>query len=124
MRNFIVSLVILLYSLSVLTLASNVSSNKRKKLVKRKSVVPRLLGPLVKRKKKNRKKRSRRNLRPSRKKRKRRYAFAHLFQISRFVSTYELNSIKLARAEAKKQKAAAANAAKKARRQQRAEEGA
>ena len=36
----------------------------------------------------------------------------------------QINLFKLARAEAKKQKAAAANAAKKARRQQRAEEGA
>ena len=35
----------------------------------------------------------------------------------------QLNSFKLARAEAKKQKAAAANAAKKARRHQHAEEG-
>jgi hypothetical protein len=46
---------------------------------------------------------------------------AHSFGFS-FRLTSKL--IKLARAEAKKQKAAAANAAKKARRQQRAEEGA
>ena len=48
--------------------------------------------------------------------------FSTFISDSRFNS--QINSIKLARAEAKKQKAAAANAAKKARRQQRAEEGA
>lgn len=50
------------------------------------------------------------------------FFLAHPFKIP--VSTHKQFFLKLARAEAKKQKAAAANAAKKARRQQRAEEGA
>ena len=71
-------------SISVLTLVSNVSNNKRRKLVRRKSVVPRLLVPLKRRNKKKRRKRKRRNLRPSRKKRQKRYAanfLAHPFKI-------------------------------------------
>ena len=48
----------------------------------------------------------------------------HIYFRFPFRSDSLINSFKLARAEAKKQKAAAANAAKKARRQQRAEEGA
>ena len=65
-------------SLLVLTLASNVSSNRRKKPVKRKSVVTRLLGPLKRRNRKKRNKRPRQNLRPSRKKRRRRYVFKYI----------------------------------------------
>ena len=70
--------------------------------MKRKSVVPRLLGLLERRKRKKRKKRLRQNLRPSGKKRKRRYVFLSDFFVSFRLTNKTLLSLLVLRLRNKK----------------------